>query len=75
MPAISIATLDGSPADIGEAEIAAFRSRFQGEVLEPSHLDYEEVRQVWNGNIDRRPALIARCTSAADVQAAVGLAR
>ncbi|MCZ6545755.1 MAG: FAD-binding oxidoreductase [Chloroflexi bacterium] len=75
MPAISIATLDGSPTDIGEAEIAAFRGRFQGEVLEPSHLDYEEVRQVWNGNIDRRPALIARCTSAADVQAAVSLAR
>ena len=75
MPAISIATLDGSPTDIGEAEIASFRGRFQGEVLEPSHLDYEEVRQVWNGNIDRRPALIARCTSAADVQAAVSLAR
>ena len=37
--------------------------------------DYAEPRRVWNGSIDRRPALIAGCTSAEDVVAAVGFAR
>ena len=37
--------------------------------------DYNAVRQVWNGLIDRRPALIARCTGTADVIAAVNFGR
>jgi FAD/FMN-containing dehydrogenase len=41
----------------------------------PGNETYEETRQVWNGLIDRRPALIARCTGAADVIDAVNFAR
>jgi FAD/FMN-containing dehydrogenase len=49
--------------------------RFEGELLGPGDVRYDEARRVWNGAIDRHPAIIARCTSPADVAAAVGLAR
>src|SRR5206468_846644 len=39
------------------------------------HGAYETARRVWNGNVDRRPALIARSTGVADVQQAVNFAR
>ena len=44
-------------------------------VLEPGQAGYDAARVVWNGMIDRRPALIARCRNAADVSAAVNYAR
>ena len=47
----------------------------RGTVLRPGDGDYEEARRVYNGMIDRRPALIARCADAADVMAAVNFAR
>ncbi|MDP8991972.1 MAG: FAD-binding oxidoreductase [Actinomycetota bacterium] len=51
------------------------RQRFRGETLLPGDEGYEQARRVWNGAVDRRPALIARCTGAADVVAAVRFAR
>ena len=48
---------------------------FLGTVIEPSDNDYETARQVWNGDIDRRPAVIARCSGTADVLTAVRFAR
>jgi len=47
----------------------------RGEVVEPGDADYERARRVWNGMIDRRPALIARCAGTADVIAALEYAR
>src|SRR5687768_13811892 len=48
---------------------------FRGEVLGPDDVGYDEHRKVWNGSIDRRPGVIARCAGVADVRAAVRFAR
>jgi FAD/FMN-containing dehydrogenase len=48
---------------------------FRGRLIDAGHPDYDSARAVWNGAIDRRPRLIARCIGAADVVAAVRLAR
>jgi FAD/FMN-containing dehydrogenase len=49
--------------------------RLEGDVIAPGDPRYDDARQVWNGMIDRHPALIVRCRSTADVVAAVGYAR
>ena len=48
---------------------------FRGEAIRPSTPAYDAARRVWNHAIDRYPSLILRCTSTADVQAAVIHAR
>src|SRR5215468_5996421 len=48
---------------------------FRGTVIAPGHDHYDEARAVWNGTVDRRPRLIARCSGTADVKAAVRFAR
>ena len=48
---------------------------FAGELLHPGDPGYDDARAVFNGMIDRHPALIARCANADDVAAAVNLAR
>lgn len=55
--------------------VAALRERFHGALLRPLDEGYEEARRLWNGDIDRRPALIARCAGAGDVVEAVRFAR
>jgi FAD/FMN-containing dehydrogenase len=55
--------------------ISAFPATFQGNVLQPNAPEYDTARKVWNGMIDRRPALIAQVKSVADVQAAIRFAR
>ncbi|MCK0509764.1 FAD-binding oxidoreductase [Aromatoleum buckelii] len=58
-----------------KTEIEDFKAHFQGEVLLPDDARYDEVRQIWNAMMDRRPGLIARCVSPEDVVQAVRLAR
>ena len=53
----------------------ALRDGFSGQLLGPEQPGYDEARRVFNAMIDRRPALIARCASTADVVAAVHAAR
>src|SRR4051812_11661204 len=55
--------------------VEAFREGFDGEVVLPEDPGYDEARSVWNGDIDRRPALIVRCRSARQVADAIGLGR
>ena len=50
-------------------------TRFKGELVGPGDPGYDDLRQVWNAMVDRRPAVIARCTDAYDVVTALRLAR
>jgi hypothetical protein len=62
----------GQPSDtVTRMEIPGFR----GALIAAEHADYDDARALWNGIVDRRPRLIARCTGAADVAVAVRFAR
>lgn len=61
--------------ELTKADIDAFKTHFRGEVILPDDAGYDEVRQIWNAMIDRKPALIARCTSPEDVVQAIGFGR
>src|SRR5919201_4269536 len=60
---------------LDETAVLELESSLRGPVVRPENPTYQEVRRVWNGSIDRRPALIVRCTGVADVIAAVRFAR
>ena len=55
--------------------IDSLRRRFRGALLRRGEEGNDEARRVWNGAIDRYPALVARCAGADDVTAAVSFAR
>jgi FAD/FMN-containing dehydrogenase len=67
--------LAAAPTAIDEEAIRVFRASLRGELLQPGDDGYDTTRRVWNGMIDRRPALIARCAGVADVIGAVDFAR
>jgi hypothetical protein len=62
-------------AHIDSTSMDGLRANFLGELLSPHDSGYDQARRIWNGQIDRRPALIARCMGVADVMAAVRFAR
>src|SRR5690349_21667972 len=70
LPAGTTAETGGTMSDL-KTELTGFT----GTVLRPGDEGYDDARSVFNGLIDRRPALIARCTSAEDVAAAVRFGR
>ncbi len=58
-----------------EKAIGQLKASLRGRLVLPRDEDYDSHRKVWNGMIDKRPALIARCTGAADVIQCVKFAR
>jgi FAD/FMN-containing dehydrogenase len=56
-------------------ETTELRSRMSGQVVTPDDAGYDDARAIYNAMIDRRPAVIARCRSVADVQAALDAGR
>ena len=52
---------------ISPRAFATMRGQFRGALLRPGEEGYDEARRIWNGAIDRPPALIARCAGADDV--------
>src|SRR5205814_450367 len=58
-----------------ETALAELQAGFRGQVVGRDDPAYDEHRKIWNGSIDRRPALIARCAGVADVISAVKFAR
>jgi FAD/FMN-containing dehydrogenase len=55
--------------------IGELRTAMDGPVVTPGDREFDDRRRVWNAEIDRRPSVIARCATAADVSSAIGLAR
>ena len=55
--------------------LEAFAAGLHGRIIRPDAADYDEARAIWNGMIDRRPAVIVRCADADDVTRAVRFAR
>ncbi len=72
VPARSLA---GAEIMLPGSAIEALAASLRGEVLLASSKDYDRTRRVWNASFDKKPALIARCTGAGDVQQAVAFAR
>ena len=64
-----------SAMTIDQSAIEALGAGFAGELIGADHPSYEDARRIWNGEIDRRPQLIARCRGAVDVIAAVRFGR
>jgi len=58
-----------------KARIESLKASLRGELIQPEDEGYDAARKVYNGMIDKRPALIARCADEADVIAAVNFGR
>jgi FAD/FMN-containing dehydrogenase len=75
MDALKATAVDGEVLELAGATLEDLKSRFRGALLCPGDSGYDEARSIWNGMIDRRPALIAQCLGVADVAACVNFAR
>jgi len=74
MATLPATTITGGHTVLGEAAVRQLRTSLHGELLLPDADRYEETRKVWNGMINKRHALIARCAGTGDVIAAVTFA-
>ena len=75
MTTIVATTIGGAKSELGADDIKALQAELRGQVITADDGRYNDARRVWNGNIDRRPALIVRCAGTADVQQALAFAR
>ena len=66
---------DALAGKLTDAALGELRQSLRGEVIVPGDPAYDRARSVWNGAIDRRPSLVARCAGVADVIDAVRFAR
>jgi FAD/FMN-containing dehydrogenase len=71
---VEVMTLGGTRRGLETVAVDALRSRMRGPVLAPADAGYDAARRIWNATIDKRPALIARCTGTADALEAVRFA-
>jgi FAD/FMN-containing dehydrogenase len=70
-----IATTGGLPQSLDASVVETLARRLRGPLVRRGDDEYDAARKVWNGMIDKRPALIARCAGAADVVECVRFAR
>jgi len=68
-------TREGQTTTVSDEAITALAEGLQGRLIQPSDAEYEVARTVWNGMVDRHPALIVQCAEVADVVTAVSFAR
>ncbi|MGI0084922.1 MAG: FAD-binding oxidoreductase [Nitrososphaerales archaeon] len=69
-----MATVLDSKNEIPENSVNELKANFRGQLVLPMDKNYEQVRKIWNGMIDKHPAMIARCLGASDVMKAVKFA-
>ncbi len=67
-------SLSGAEIELEKAAINELADSLSGQVVLSGHPSYDNVRKIWNGMHDRRPALIARCADAVDISKAVTFA-
>lgn len=72
---VEITTLDNGKVTIDETALTSLKSAVLGEVLAAADPGYDEARGIFNGMIDKRPALVVECTGVADVIQSVNFAR
>ena len=70
-----IMSLSGEATNLSDSEISSFKKNFSGSLLNKNDKEYNEARLIWNGMINKHPALIARCKNSRDVSLAVKFAR
>ena len=75
MENLQVTKLNGSEASLEGAAVEAFRDGLRGSSLLADDAEYNEVRIIWNGSTDKRPAIIVQCSGVADVIDAVNFAR
>lgn len=75
MATLQVMTNTGVGKSLEEATVQAFQTNLRGPLLQPGDVGYDDARVVWNGMIDRKPALIVRCVGVADVIQAINFAR
>ena len=71
---VEAVTGTGKEIILAAADVRDLAARLRGDLLLRESSGYDSARRIWNGAFDRRPALIARCTGAADVTEAVKFA-
>lgn len=75
MTSATVRSTRGMDIELDSAALQGLRGGLRGDVLLPDEAGYDDARAVWNGMIDRRPGLVARCLGVSDVVAGVNFAR
>ena len=68
-------SVDSAPTTSDRSDLDTWAQHFAGEIVRPGDPEYDEARKVWNGSIQRDPAVVVRPTGTSDVIAAVAYAR
>src|SRR5699024_3683971 len=75
METLQAEQLNGNKQTLNGEDIESFKNKLRGDLISLHSETYEQTRLVWNGLIDKRPALIVRCIGTGDVVEAVNFAR
>jgi FAD/FMN-containing dehydrogenase len=75
METLEAMTLTNGPTTLDDEVVQAFAERLRGPLFTPDDAGYDDARAIYNGMIDKHPALVARCANVADVIAGVNFAR